>query len=240
MKAPMRRFENSWARRGGPPLGLRGNGALFNQSKRSTTTRSRLWQAALVAAIALPAANGTVRASGVPFTWDPSEASPPLSGAGSAFTADTIDAANYLHSIIQTSGSFVEQLVLNIGGFQLNGQPVTAPGLDTTYGLYFAIDATGQQIAGKTTFNTLNISLMADPDNNDARSAPVSPAFPSPIPARPVSRMTLPWAQARSFPHQWHSIQSRWCGPPTMWKILRQSPMKPGFSATSRRCWRCS
>jgi hypothetical protein len=160
-------FDWAGARLGGPPLGLGRNGALFSPSTCSTTTRSRLWKAALVAAIALPAANGTVRASGLPFTWDPSQASPPLSGAGSAFTADTIDATNYLHSIIETNGSFVEQLVLNIGGFQLNGQPVTAPGLDTTYGLYFAIDATGQLIAGKTTFNTLNISLMADPGNND-------------------------------------------------------------------------
>ncbi len=119
----------------------------------------------------LASASGTARAAGLPFTWDPSQSKPPLSGAGSAFTADTIDAASYLHSIIQPGGSFDEQLVLDITGFRLHGQPAAAPGLDSAYGLYFTINATGQQIAGKATFNTLGISLMADPGNRDGTPA---------------------------------------------------------------------
>ena len=128
---------------------------------------SWLWKLILAAVIAFPAMGGISPALAIPFTWDPFQADPPLSGAGSAFTADTINITNYLHSIIQTNGSFDEQLVLKINGFQLAGQRVAAPGFDSAYGLYFSIDATGQIIAGITTFNTLNISLMADPGNND-------------------------------------------------------------------------
>ena len=102
-----------------------------------------------------------------PFTWDPSQSNPQLSGAGSAFTADTINVTTYLHQINLLDGSFVIDQLLDINGFQLNGQPVTAPGFGSTYGLYFRIDSTGQQAGGITTYNTLNIALMADPGNND-------------------------------------------------------------------------
>jgi hypothetical protein len=104
-------------------------------------------------------------AAPITFTWDPSKASPAL--AGSSFTADTIDATSYLHSVNQTNGSFVEEFILQISGFELNGLPVIAPGLNSSYGLYVTINASGQTVAGRTTFNNLDITLMADPGNND-------------------------------------------------------------------------
>jgi hypothetical protein len=123
--------------------------------------KSWLWKGMAAATVALPALSGISPASASSFTWDPSQASPPLSG--SAFTADTINTTNYLQAIHLTNGSFVETFILQINGFQLNGQPVTAPGFNSNYGLYFTINATGQAAS----FNTLNIALMADPGNND-------------------------------------------------------------------------
>jgi hypothetical protein len=120
----------------------------------------------LVVVSALPVLGGMAVASPIPFTWDPSQATPALSGAGSAFTADTINATNYLHSVVQPNGSFAQELILKINSFQLNGQSVTAPGLNSDYGLYFAINATGQ-LGATSTYSTLNIALMADPSNAD-------------------------------------------------------------------------
>ncbi len=122
---------------------------------------------ALAAAITAPMLGGTASAfAPVPFTWDPSQSVPALTGPGSAFTADTINATNYLHSVVQPSNSFAMELVLQINSFELNGQPVTAPGFNSDYGLYFAITSTGQ-LGVSTTYSTLDISLMADPGNNN-------------------------------------------------------------------------
>jgi hypothetical protein len=126
------------------------------------------YKSILAGAIALPAAlSGIAPASAGLFTFDPSQANPPLAGAGSAFTADTINVTTYLHAIHPADGSFLLDQLLNVIGFQLNGQPVTASGFGSTYGLYFRINSTGQTIGGITTYNTINISLMADPGNKD-------------------------------------------------------------------------
>jgi hypothetical protein len=139
---------------------------MINWEERRATTW--LYKGILAVAIALPGAlSGMASASAVPFTWDSSQANPPLAGAGSAFTADTINVTTYLHAIHPADGSFLLDQLLNITGFQLNGQPVTAPGFGSTYGLYFRINSTGQTIGGITTYNTINISLMADPGDND-------------------------------------------------------------------------
>ena len=122
---------------------------------------------AILASLFVVASLGAAYADAVSFTWDPSKTVPALAGAGSSFTADTIVATNYLHSVNQASGSFVEEFILQITGFELNGQPVPAPGLNSGYGLYFAINASGQTVAGQTTFNNLDVSLMADPGHND-------------------------------------------------------------------------
>ena len=103
----------------------------------------------------------------ISFTWDPSKTNPALAGAGSAFTADKIDMTNYLHAVNQSNGSFVEEFIQPIKQFELNGNPASTPGLGSTYGLYFTINATGTQVAGKTTFNNLDVALMGDPGNNN-------------------------------------------------------------------------
>jgi len=81
----------------------------------------------------------TALADPITFTWDPSRSSPALAGPGSGFTADTINTTNYLHSVNQSNGSFVEELVLRVNSFDQNGQTVVSPGLNRSYGLYFAI-----------------------------------------------------------------------------------------------------
>jgi hypothetical protein len=111
------------------------------------------------------------------FTWDPSGSNPPLSGAGSAFSADTAITINFLHALIKPDGSFDEEFVLRIEEFQLGDQIVTTPGLNSTpgaldsYGLYFTIHETGQMGPGGTGFNTLDIALMGDPGNNNGTLA---------------------------------------------------------------------
>ena len=106
------------------------------------------------------------------FTWDPSNSTPPLSGSGSAFTADTVLMTHYLHSVVQPTGLFQEELVFDIDAFQLGGQTVATPGFNSTpglsgsYDLYFLITATGQ-LAPATTFDMLSISLIGDPGNNN-------------------------------------------------------------------------
>jgi hypothetical protein len=103
--------------------------------------------------------------AGTLFTFDSSLASPNLGGG--SVTADTINIVNYLHSTVQANGAFSEQLIQPVSGFTLGGSTVMAPGLNSSYGLYFLVDATGTLIAGKTTFSTLDISLKADVNNND-------------------------------------------------------------------------
>ena len=113
------------------------------------------------------------------FTWNPALASPALAGPGSAFTADGIAVTNYLHSVntndfVTLRQNFVEQFIQPITGFTLGGNPVTATGFNSSYGLYFAISATGYfpintsgSPIGPATFNNLDMSLMADVNHDD-------------------------------------------------------------------------
>jgi len=121
-------------------------------------------QIAILASLFAVIGVGAAYADSVIFTWDPSKTGPALAGAGSSVTADAIDTTTYLHSVNQSNGSFAEEFFLQVTGFELSGQPVTAPGLNSSYGLYFAINATGTPA-----FTSLDISLMGDPGNNDGR-----------------------------------------------------------------------
>ena len=126
------------------------------------------------------------KAAGIPFTFDSSLANPSLGGG--SFTADDITTVNYLHSIVMGDGSFAEHLIDPITGFSLGGAPVSVPGLNSSFGLYLSVDATGTIVAGKTTYSMLDISLMADVGNNDGTpsatlgtaSAPGTLAFSNP------------------------------------------------------------
>jgi len=79
---------------------------------------------------------------------------------------------HYLHSVVQPTGSFQEELLFDVDSFQLANQTVATPGLNSTpglsdsYDLYFVINATGQ-VAPGATFDTLSISLIGDPGNNN-------------------------------------------------------------------------
>ena len=129
---------------------------------------------------ALPA----TASAGVAFTWDPAGASPPLAGAGSAFTADTIYGGHYLWSLgpagpptVAHPGRIfqvdfyeqVQQFSLGSGApfvpTGLNG-PEGAPG---SYGLYVKMTVEVEQVGAPNIYDyhSLTMSLMADPGNND-------------------------------------------------------------------------
>jgi hypothetical protein len=103
--------------------------------------------------------HGFLRASDGGFTvFDPP-------GRIAIFVRPSFTIVNYLHSIIMGDGSFAEHLIDPITGFSFGDASV--PGLNSRSGLYLSVDATGTIVAGKTTFSTLNISLMADVGHND-------------------------------------------------------------------------
>ncbi len=151
-------------------------------SERSRQYTGRASGVVLGVVLAAGAMPGTAFAGATVFTWDPAGALPALAGAGSAFTADAIDGTHYLYSVqpstsiplaLQTpyTVSFIEQ----VQGFTLNGAPVAAPGLNGTpgavgsYALYLAMQANVLYVGAPKIYqyNSLSMSLMADPGNND-------------------------------------------------------------------------
>ena len=103
--------------------------------------------------------HGFLRASDGTFTgFDPP-------GRIATFVRPSFTIVNYLHSIIMGDGSFAEHLIEPITGFSFGDASV--PGLNSSFGLYLSVDATGTIVVGKTTFSTLDISLMADIGHND-------------------------------------------------------------------------
>src|SRR5690349_18772873 len=97
-----------------------------------TMTRIHLFRGALTALALMVLQHGIAHAELATFTWNPAGASPALGGAGSAFTADSIVATNFLSTLQPTSGPFPEAFVQRVQGFTLNGAPVSAPGLNGT------------------------------------------------------------------------------------------------------------
>ena len=96
----------------------------------------------------------------------------------SLFTpVDTLDATTYLHSSNHTNGSFDLEWLMPVTSLTENGQPVMPPGFDQNYGLYLTITASGlnNPSPGVTeSFNTMNVTLWADP-KNDAGTASSTP-----------------------------------------------------------------
>jgi hypothetical protein len=135
--------------------GLAGLAGIAVMRKRAGSSFKKMASSVILFGASCSAAS----AASIRFTWDPSKSTPPLSGPGSTSTADTINAANYLYSVNQASGSFIESFILPITKFELNAQLVRATGLNSSYGLYFTITGTGQTISGQTTFNNLDIAL---------------------------------------------------------------------------------
>jgi hypothetical protein len=103
--------------------------------------------------------HGFLRASDGTIT----EFDPP--GRIAIFVRPSFTIVNYLHSIVMGDGSFAEHLIDPITGFSFGD--ASFPGLKSSLGLYLSVDATGTIVAGKTTFSTVDISLMADIGHND-------------------------------------------------------------------------
>lgn len=91
----------------------------------------------------------------------------PMGDGDRPVTFDQLDFTTYLYSDTKTDTSFTEHMILQVNGLELHGTPVTVPGLGSQFGMYFLIDATGHNVAGVTTFDTMHIALMVDPGNND-------------------------------------------------------------------------
>jgi len=111
---------------------------------------------------------------------------PPL-GAPDAkadhFTSvDTLDVENFLRSVVQPDLSSELNILLPVTGFADKGQPVMPAGFDKAYGLYLTINASVTDNPNGTAnhFNSLNVTLWADPRNNDGTpsvSETSNPAF---------------------------------------------------------------
>ena len=113
--------------------------------------------------LCLPAA-----ATVVAFTFNPNAASPSLAGAGTAFTADTINYTNNVYSVVQSDGTFLSHRILVVTGFSLNGAPVAPTGFGSAYGLYFDVAETGISARpAPLVFSGSTFTLRADPGNQN-------------------------------------------------------------------------
>jgi hypothetical protein len=115
---------------------------------------------------------GAAAADGLPFTWDPAGVAPPLTGPGTAFTADTIKTEDFLNSVSQPDGTFTAHRITEITGFGLHDNPIAPAGFDSSYGLYFQFTDTGHGTpSGFPIFTSIDFTLKADPgDHNGAVS----------------------------------------------------------------------
>jgi hypothetical protein len=120
-----------------------------------------------LAATAMFATSDLAMSAVLPFTFDPNAASPSLAGAGSAFTANGISLSSYLTAVVQPDFAFTTRQLLPVTGFTLDGAPVAAPGLGSSYGLYFDITTAGNQPPGSFTYSSISVALKADPGNLD-------------------------------------------------------------------------
>jgi hypothetical protein len=76
---------------------------------------------------------------------------------------DTADASTFLRSVNAADGTFSEHFLMPITGFENSGQPAIPKGFMDKYDLYLTLDASGTG----PTFDTLNVTLWADPKGND-------------------------------------------------------------------------
>lgn len=128
------------------------------------------WKAVAVAAVVGAFMAAPAMAAPIQFTWNPNGSTPPL--GGSQFTANNMIVSDFSTIHFQPGGAFTEQGILPVSNFQNGGSFVTAPGLNSAYGLYFAFNATGTINNGSGSFNTLTYTLMGDPGyTNGALSA---------------------------------------------------------------------
>ena len=133
----------------------------MSQLRLPTAPLLRRTAAAIAVAVTCAGASAALPA----FTFDPAGASPALSGG--LFTADNIVISDYSHVVINgATGAFTDTGFLAVQGFQLASAAIAAPGLNSTYGLYFQFSGTGTQTTTNPfttstsgTFSTLNYTL---------------------------------------------------------------------------------
>ena len=118
-------------------------------------------------------------ASPTTFTWDPFKATPPLTVGPAAFSGDAVSVTNYIRDLHVTDLTtlrltFSASQLQTINGFTLGGVSVTAPGLNSSYGLYFRINPAGSfpinasgTVVGPAVYSLLDMQLMADVGHDD-------------------------------------------------------------------------
>ena len=87
--------------------------------------------------------------------------------------------------------SDAEHLIQTIDGFTLGGAPVSAPGLNSSYGLYLELFGSGQPIAGAFTFSFLNVALKADVGYDDGTPSSTLAGLAFSNPAGTANDVTL-------------------------------------------------
>jgi hypothetical protein len=95
---------------------------------------------------------------------------------------DTIDTTNFLRAVVTPDLLGTLRFLMPVTGFEYKGQPVTPSGFDQECGLYLEIDGTilANPNGSANTFTSLNMTLWADPNNNDGTpsvSQTSDPAF---------------------------------------------------------------
>ena len=136
------------------------------------------WRLALALAVAaIP--GGAAFAGPITFTWDPSKATPALAAGPAAFSADTMTLTNYLritnvNNLTTLRQTFSGTHIQTIDGFTLGGASVAAPGLNSSYGLYFRINLAGSfpinasgAVIGPSVTSLLDVQLLADVGHDD-------------------------------------------------------------------------
>ncbi len=97
----------------------------------------QLLRHSVVAVAAVAACNGAFAALS-PFTLNTSAFT-----GGTTFTGDNILVSDYSTITFNGVGGFTDTGFLAVSGVQLGGSTFTPPGLNSTYGLYFAFSGTG-------------------------------------------------------------------------------------------------
>jgi hypothetical protein len=123
--------------------------------------------------------HSAARAGTVTFTWNPAGASPALTAGPAAFSADGISVTNYIRTtntndLMTLRQTFSGSQIQTINGFTLGGVSVTAPGLNSSYGLYFHINPAGSfpinasgAVVGPAVYSLLDMQLVADVGHDD-------------------------------------------------------------------------
>ena len=102
-----------------------------------------------------------------------------LAAGPAAFSADAISVTNYIRTPTSTTSRLCGKpsrasQIQTINGFTLGGVSVTAPGLNSSYGLYFRINPAGSfpinasgTVVGPAVYSLLDMQLVADVGYDD-------------------------------------------------------------------------